>query len=167
MATEVRTTEAFPVMRPNYHAIFAGFIIAMGLQLALNLLGNAIGLALVSPAERATSAGPVLWALAVPLVCSLLGGIVAALMAGAENAGTGVTHGVLVWGIAMLFVAALFAFGAAPNMPARSGTIRSDAWWLAFFSACLALAGAAFGGYLGSRPIYRSVYMRELARHPA
>lgn len=172
ISKEVERTETFPPARLDYHAIFTGFIIAMSLQLLLNVLGNALGLALVTPAsaapERAISTGPVLWSLGIPLVSFLIGGLVSGVMAGVDRTSAGIAHGVLVWGLGVLFLAALWSLGAtALTMPARATAMRADAWWLAFFSSCLALAGAAFGGYLGTRPLYRSVYSREFVHHAA
>lgn len=161
------TREIVKEIKVNYHAVFAGVIVAMSLQFLLTLLGNAIGLSLIDAstpgAVRAATAGPILWMLGIPLFCVAVGAFIAALIAKAETGGHGVLHGFLVWGLSLLFVAGLLAVSST----AAVRTIGADAFWLAFFSACLSLSGGIFGGYLGSQPLHRSLYRRTFVERRA
>ncbi len=142
----------------SYNAVFTGVITALALVLLLSMLGSAIGLAAMGPiAEgiKPLGAGPVLWSLGIPLACFIVGGFAAAAVSRSESSGHGVLLGFLVWGLGVLFMSGLLALSAVA--PARGAAATTEMSWLMFFSACLALIGGLFGGYLGSKPLHRSL----------
>ncbi len=168
MAVEPATFEVEPLRAPtDYHAIWSGFIAGLSLLLLLHVLGDAIGLAVTAPGSggaRSISAGTVLWTLGIPCACAFVGGVIAAVLSRSTSAIAGVLHGTLVWGLGVLFLSAVASIvrpGAAPG--------NGDFYWLLFFTMCLALFGAAFGGFLGTRPKARILYERRhgLVHQPA
>jgi len=157
MAEVMETRTVSPVIeerRIDFAAIWCGALCALGLLLVFNLVGNAIGLTVMRNArvpQGALTTGQVLWALGVPLVTFLFGSLVGVSVSRIHSPALGAVHGLVIWALCILLLAAasLLAMMVGPAvMPA----ISSDLFWLMFFSACLALAGAVFGGYLGCRP---------------
>ncbi len=144
----------------SYHAVFTGVIVALALALFLNILGNAIGIAAVDPftgATRTLSSGPVLWSLGIPLVSFIIGGFCAAAVSKSVSSGRGALLGLLVWGLGLIFLGALWAVTAPAPVAGAMAVGVSTGFWLLFFAMCLALIGGVFGGYLGSRPLHRSL----------
>lgn len=125
------------------------------------MLGRAIGFTTVSlaslPSTGGLGTGTILWSLGIPLASFLIGGLAAAMMAGVNHSSNGALHGVLVWGLGLLFIASLAAV-LGPGAPTKASANLSEVYWLAFFSQCLAAIGGGFGGYLGSRPLHRVVF---------
>lgn len=138
--------------RLNYPAIFAGVIVAFSLLFFLNVLGNAIGLKLVNPVNIAgerLSTGTVLWSLGIPLGVFLIGGYVASAVGRANGHGLGALHGLLVWGLSFMFLMGIVGLMSAGPTTGTAGP--KDVYWLSFFSICLQIIGATFGGYLGAK----------------
>lgn len=104
------TTPAQAIKRVSWGAIFAGVILAMGLQLLLSLLGTGIGMSTIDPLQRETptdgtlgmSAG-VWWAIS-SLIALYAGGWVAAHLAGIPRKLDGVLHGLMTWGLSTLII---------------------------------------------------------------
>jgi hypothetical protein len=93
--------------RISWGAVFAGLIVAIMCSLILALLGMAIGLGAVNPAEEANpfsgiGAGAAIWWVASSLISLFAGGWVAARMAGMPRGFDGAVHGVLTWGLVTL-----------------------------------------------------------------
>lgn len=92
--------------RVSWGAIFAGTIVALAIQLALNVLGLGIGLGIVSPTEGVSEGigvGAGIWFLLSTLIALFFGGWVAGRMAGFPRKLTGTLHGLVVWALATLF----------------------------------------------------------------
>jgi len=94
--------------RVVWGAIFAGVVVAVVLQLLLNLLGVGIGLEVIDPAERDTPGwrgfgiSAAVWWLVATLVALFFGGWVAGRMAGVPRRTAGGLHGLVVWSVATL-----------------------------------------------------------------
>ena len=91
--------------RINWGSVFAGFIVAMVVQMILTLLGLAIGLGaidLTTGGVGGLGTGAAIWAGLSALISLFVGGLVAGYMAGRITRGDGMLHGVLVWGLTML-----------------------------------------------------------------
>jgi hypothetical protein len=152
--------------RVNFQAVFTGVIVALSLQILFNALGNALGISLMSPSApngvRATTSGPIVWTLLIPIATFFIGGYTAAITAHADRSGRGLVHGLLVWGLSLLFGVSLFALVQSHLAPGGAAAhFTTGTYWLLFFSACTSLLGALSGGYMGSMPIHRSVYGRR------
>ncbi|MDB5049148.1 MAG: hypothetical protein JWO30_2219 [Fibrobacteres bacterium] len=94
--------------RISWGAVFAGFIVSIMVSLVLALLGMAIGLGAVNPAEEANpflglGVGAAVWWVVSSLIALFCGGWVAARMAGIPKGFDGALHGVLAWGLVTLF----------------------------------------------------------------
>ena len=106
----VVATPAAAIKRVSWAAVFAGVILAMGLQLLLSLLGAGIGMSTVDPIQRETptantlglSAG-IWWAIS-SLIALYVGGWVAGHLAGIPRRVDGVLHGLMTWGLSTLLI---------------------------------------------------------------
>lgn len=114
------TIEANP-RRVSWGAIFAGALIAVALQLLLNLLGLGIGLATLEPGGDAPGEGlawgTIIWWALSGFAALFVGGAVAARLAGAPSHVDGALHGVTVWAVSTALAIFLVAssFGALIN----------------------------------------------------
>ena len=96
--------------RISWGAVFAGVLIAIIVQVTLNLLGLAIGAAVVDPSEAINPVGPtfstgaVIWIAASTLLGIFAGGYVAAHLAGIPDELDGVLHGLLTWALGTILV---------------------------------------------------------------
>ena len=93
--------------RISWGSVFAGLIVAIMISLVLALLGMAIGLGTVNPAQEANpfsglGLGAAIWWVASSLIALFFGGWVAARMAGVPRGFDGAVHGVLTWGLVTL-----------------------------------------------------------------
>ena len=84
----VITTPTTAIKRVSWAAVFAGVILALGLQLLLSLLGAGIGMSTVDPIQRETPSATTLglsagiwWAIS-SLIALYIGGWVAGHLAG-------------------------------------------------------------------------------------
>lgn len=94
----------FAVRRISWGAVFAGAVIASANQIAWTMLGAAIGLATINPAQETNAAqglgiGAGIWWLLTGLVSLFLGGLVAGRLAGVPRRVDGLLNGVTVWGL--------------------------------------------------------------------
>ncbi|MDX1994613.1 MAG: hypothetical protein SF029_19680 [bacterium] len=92
--------------RLSWGAILAGTMIALVVQLALNMLAIAVGATTINPQYGEDSASPktlamggALWVGASSLLALFLGGWVAARFAGIPNNVDGVLHGLTTWAV--------------------------------------------------------------------
>jgi hypothetical protein len=102
--------------RISWGSVFAGLIVAIMTSLVLALLGMAIGLSTVNPAEEGNpfaglGLGAAIWWVVSSLIALFLGGWVAARMAGVPRGFDGAVHGVLTWGLVTL--ATFYLLGTA------------------------------------------------------
>jgi hypothetical protein len=94
--------------RVSWAAIFGGVILVVAIQLLLSLLGAGIGLGTVdtnagsTPAASSLGIGAGIWWVLSSCIALLVGGYVAAWLAGIETRFDGVLHGLVTWGIASL-----------------------------------------------------------------
>lgn len=123
----------------SWGAIFAGFVIAVSLQITLTVLGAAIGLTALDGADsgRAFGIGAAIWAILVPLVTLYVGGIVAGRMAHLHNNRDAFLHGALVWALSLLLAVWLLGSGASRILGSTLDFAGSAA------SGAMAGAGAA------------------------
>lgn len=116
--TVARTTdEARP--RVSWSAIFAGVFLVLAIELLLNLLGAGIGLGMVQPGSAASpdassfSTGAGIWLLVSTIIAFLLGGLIAARMAGVASHVDGLLHGLVIWAVTGLFTVYLLGSAAS------------------------------------------------------
>ena len=99
----------FTLQRLSWGAVLAGSVIALILQLALNLLGISVGMTSITPryGEDSPEAGEVassaaIWVGVSTLIAMFAGGWVAARFAGIPDNVDGLLHGLMVWAIVTL-----------------------------------------------------------------
>lgn len=95
--------------RVSWPALFAAVFVAVAIQLLLSILGVAVGLGLISPVGAAPQAGSLgmgagIWWFVSTLIALLIGGFVAAWMAGVRSRFDGLLHGIVTWAIVTLVV---------------------------------------------------------------
>jgi hypothetical protein len=96
--------------RISWGAIFAGVVLVLAVQLLLSILGLAIGLTTVEPAQGANGMpsassfgiGAGIWWAVSYILALIAGGYVAARLAGLVTSYDGMLHGLLTWAFALL-----------------------------------------------------------------
>lgn len=132
----VRTPAASGAMRRvSWGAIIAGVIVTLIVQVMLGLLGLGVGLATVDPARNdnptlaAFSSGSGIWTVATVLIATLVGGYVAARLAGIPSRRDGALHGIVTWATSTLIAVYLLTSGVSAVLNgaygALGGTIQS------------------------------------------
>lgn len=116
--TPPKSDYAFPaaIKRVTWGAILAGAVVALVLQLMLNLLGLAIGLSTI---DLATEANPIsgigvgagIWFVLTTLLALAAGGFVAGRLAGLPRKADGMIHGFISWAIVTFFSIYLLSSG--------------------------------------------------------
>jgi len=92
--------------RVSWPAIFAGVILALAIEMLLDLLGAGIGLGVVNPAAGGApsnfgfAAG--LWWLGATIIALFFSGYVAARLAGVISRFDGMLHGLVIWALGLL-----------------------------------------------------------------
>lgn len=142
METNVRTNEGFVPssnfsrssgwsQRISWAAVFAGLIIAIFIQLALTLLGLAIGLSTVDATNHNTpgtglAIGSGIWYVVSLLISLFAGGWVAGRLAKDKHTSESVIHGLLVCGL--LFILTFYLLSSAlGNIIGGAGSIAGKA----------------------------------------
>ncbi len=109
-----QTTPTVPLVMPealgrlSWGAVIAGVIIALMIQLALNLLGIAIGTTQLdpydktAPSAKALTSSAAVWIGLSVIVSLVAGGWLAARFAGIPDNTDGMLHGLMVWGLVTL-----------------------------------------------------------------
>ncbi|MEX2263031.1 MAG: hypothetical protein WD696_13830 [Bryobacteraceae bacterium] len=110
------TTEGYAMAEPfgarfrrvSWGAIFAGVVVALVVNLTLNLLGISIGAATINPTEEVRPAeglgvGAGIWFLVASVISLFAGGWAAARLAGTPDRTDAMLHGVVTWGLTTLF----------------------------------------------------------------
>ncbi len=95
------------IRRISWGAIIAGTVVAIVVQLMLNLLGMGFGLSAIDPAQEANpfsglGTGTIIWLVLVTLISLFIGGWIAGRMAGLPRRLDGALHGFVAWGLATL-----------------------------------------------------------------
>lgn len=175
---ELNTVSTATVTHPkmNLSAIFAGWVVAVGIFGLLFTGGLAIGYSAFGN-EAAVAAGGIGYGTAAWLILTwagalFVGGMFASWFDGRNDTTMGTMHGVTVWG---LFVAASAVMMALRHPLYAMGSMMmdgatADASYLAarlkvaFISMLLSLIAAAVGGWLGSNHIHRVYHLRTYAR---
>jgi hypothetical protein len=127
----------------SWGAILAGAVVAIAVGMMLNVLGIAVGTAAIdavarqTPSASAFTLGAGIWLALSGAIGMLIGGIVAARLAGTWKPSDAVLHGLGVWAVG--FLIAILAVGGT-----LSGATRSAISGAA--GAATAVAGAAAGG---------------------
>jgi len=144
--------------RLSWGAVIAGAIIALMIQLGLNLLGIGVGATTITadphdPTDEATSMGSaarmtVIWMAISTLIALFFGGWLAARFAGLPNGLDGMLHGLMVWGIVMIITLFLITttvgrlFSSLSNMIGQAMTLMTRVTGAAA-QAASSVAGAA------------------------
>lgn len=105
----------------SWGAAFAGWAVGTALQIALTLLGLAIGLAAVDDSAKAAGIGAAAWTLVAALISAWLGGRVAGAAAHARQRGDGAFHGILAWSLSTLIAVWLLTSGASRLLGGAAG----------------------------------------------
>jgi hypothetical protein len=106
IVTEPHVTAVVPTVRSriSWGAIISGVVVAIILQVAMNMLGLSIGAAAIDPGDP-TAVAPtfgtatVLWMAASILISLFVGGAVAGYMSGRVGRNEGLWHGLTVWAV--------------------------------------------------------------------
>ena len=106
IVTEPNVTAIMPAMRSriSWGAIISGVVVAIILQVAMNMLGLSIGAAAIDPGDPNAVAptfgtATVLWMAASILISLFVGGAVAGYMSGRIGRNEGLWHGLTVWAV--------------------------------------------------------------------
>lgn len=133
ISTAADIEAAYSSSRVAWGAIFAGVVVALATLAVLSILGLALGFSLVEVGEQnpmngaLTTAG--IWQFVAQIVALLVGGYVAARLAGLLPKGAAILHGAVVWGLATIIaiwiatsaVGALFSGATLAVSGAMSG----------------------------------------------
>lgn len=98
--------------RVSWGAVFAGVVITLALQILLSMLGLGIGFTTIDPTQaggtpQASSlgTGAGIWWTVSYMIALVVGGYVAARLAGVAARGDGILHGLVTWAFALLLSA--------------------------------------------------------------
>jgi hypothetical protein len=106
-ADEFRTVM---INRISWAAVLAGVVVALVVQLLLNMLGVGVGAATLdpaagnSPAASSLSMGAGIWFAVAGILAALAGGYTAGRLAGAAKESTASWHGLIAWAVSTLVV---------------------------------------------------------------
>ena len=164
-----------PLDRVRWGAVWAGLVTAIAGFLLLSAAAVAVGAQVVSGPADADDAGMVggIVSAILALLAFFVGGYIAARTSGVVGRGYGALNGFLVWGLGIVVVLALAAFGLGSlfgasgdlfaqyqqiGQPQPDGVdpnsviegIRNGSLG-AFVAMILPAVAASFGGWLGSR----------------
>ncbi len=99
-----------PIKRIAWGAVFAGVVLAIAIQVLLNMLGTGIGASTIDPLRGDTPNAEVLgisaavWLILSSLIALFVGGWTAARLAGIPRQVDGMLHGLLAWSLSTLVV---------------------------------------------------------------
>ncbi len=130
-ATELVETDTIIIARRkvSWGAILAGVVITIVAQIALNMLGMAIGAATINPISERNPIEPgfgtaaVLWFAGTGLLALFAGGWTAAYLADTYSHGNGALHGLVTWAVATLLVFTLVASGLGNLINGLTGAV--------------------------------------------
>jgi hypothetical protein len=102
----------------SWGAIFAGVVFVLAISWLLYLLGAALGLTVVGPAEMPEAGeelgwSAAIWILVTSLIAFFLGGLFTARIAGIIDKTEGMLHGLAVWGVSTLLALLLGVAGVS------------------------------------------------------
>ncbi|MFD2189320.1 hypothetical protein [Pistricoccus aurantiacus] len=102
-----RERDASTLKRISWGAILAGLVVALVVQLTLNMLGLSIGAGVIDPATEenplsGVGIGSGIWLVITTLLALFAGGWTAGRLAGMPQSIDGILHGVVTWGLMTL-----------------------------------------------------------------
>jgi hypothetical protein len=106
-AEDVRT---IMINRVSWGAVLAGMVVALVVQLILNMIGIGVGAATLnpgmsdSPTAADFSTGAAVWWAAAGIIAALCGGYTAGRLAGKPKASTAAWHGLTTWALTTLVI---------------------------------------------------------------
>lgn len=115
----------------SWGAVFAGVLIAIIIQITMNILGLAVGSAILDPADPVNPIGPtfstgaVVWIAASTLIGIFAGGYVAAHLSGIPDETDSVLHGLLTWALTTVIVFLMLS-STASSVISGVSTLVSD-----------------------------------------
>lgn len=121
-------TEGFGLHRISWGSIFAGTLLAIGVQLVLSLAGIAAGLASFPGSDASTSgvASAAWWTIS-SIIALAVGAYATGVLSGSERALDGMFHGLSVWALTLVILLGTFATGAISLLGGTVNTISSVA----------------------------------------
>ena len=123
-------------------AVFAGAVIALVMQIILNMIGLGVGLSTLdvaqgdTPSASSMSVGAGIWFVVSGILAAGLGGYIAGRLSGKASSSTTAYHGLVSWAVSTLAVVYLLSAAA-------SGMVGGA---LSTASSALGGAGKALGG---------------------
>jgi len=126
----------------SWGAVFSGALIALVMQLILNMLGVGVGLSTIdvakgdAPSAGSLSIGAGIWWVVSGIVAAAVGGYIAGRLSGKPSQSTTAYHGLIAWAVSTVTVVYLLSSAA-------SGLIGGT---LSTASTVLGGAGKALGG---------------------
>jgi hypothetical protein len=116
----------------SWGAIFAGVVFVLAISWLLYLLGAALGLTVVGPAEVPEAGeelgwSAAIWILVTSLIAFFLGGFFAARIAGIIDKTEGMLHGLAVWGVSTLLALLLGVAGVSTLLQTGQSLVKGGA----------------------------------------
>ena len=130
---DIRRTE--PIVdvvgfRLSWGAIFAGFVIATVVEIALSVFGMAIGLSAWNPTTgsfRGMGIGAGIWFVITAIVSLFLGGLALGRLAGILKTKDAVLHGIVMWGLSTMLAVWMVANGVGALVGTAFGALTQTA----------------------------------------
>jgi hypothetical protein len=117
--------------RVSWGAVLAGVVVALVLQLLLNMLGIGIGVATLNPTSgdnpsvTSLSIGAGIWFIASGVIASFAGGYAAGRLAGEPKESTAAWHGLIAWAVTTLVIFYLLSSTAGSVLGGVYNTVSS------------------------------------------
>jgi hypothetical protein len=130
---EEEVVSSLPARPPiSWGAIFAGVVFVLAISWLLYLLGAALGLTVVGPAEMPEAGeelgwSAAIWILVTSLIAFFLGGLFAARIAGIIDKTEGMLHGLAVWGLSTLLALLLGVAGVSTLLQTGQSLVKGGA----------------------------------------
>jgi hypothetical protein len=130
---EEEVVSSLPARPPiSWGAILAGVVFVLAISWLLYLLGAALGLTVVNPAEMPEAGeelgwSAAIWILFTSLIAFFLGGLFAARIAGIIDKTEGMLHGLAVWGLSTLLALLLGTAGVSSLLQTGQSLVKGGA----------------------------------------
>jgi hypothetical protein len=130
---EEEVVSSLPARPPiSWGAILAGVVFVLAISWLLYLLGVALGLTVVGPAEVPEAGeelgwSAAIWMLVTSLIAFFLGGLFAARIAGIIDKTEGMLHGLAVWGLSTLLALLLGTAGVSTLLQTGQSLVKGGA----------------------------------------
>ena len=152
---DIRTYSAPALPRVRWSAIFAGWLVGMGVSWLMYLLGLAAGFTAIDAANaenvaKGLSIGTGVWILLTWVVSLFLGGMFAAWFDGKTDHTVGTLHGIAVWALSISVMVVFAAMGFSNLLQAGGSLLKGGATVAATGAAGAAQAGDSGSGALGT-----------------